>query len=56
VRVNNMGALLDKIKEIGAGTEYRRGGDGRDTNGNGIAEYDCSGLIVAAMKALGYNL
>jgi len=48
--------LLEKAMELGKNGEYKKGGVGTDTNNNGIPEYDCSGLITAAMKELGYDI
>ncbi len=56
--------ILAKAKDLFAGIdsngnpryEYRLGGDGRDTDSDGIPEIDCSHLVYEALTREGYNV
>jgi hypothetical protein len=47
--------LLEMAKKLGERSEYRRGTIGGDADGDGIPEYDCSGLVMRALWELGYT-
>ncbi|MFZ6007976.1 MAG: NlpC/P60 family protein, partial [Nitrospirota bacterium] len=51
-----MSTLLEIVMKLGQNGEYKLGAQGGDSDGDGIPEYDCSGLITAAMRELGYDL
>ncbi|MDP2861330.1 MAG: hypothetical protein Q8N95_00895, partial [Desulfobacterales bacterium] len=48
--------ILNKAKELAENAERKEGGNGFDTDGDGKSEYDCSGLVLDAMRKVGYPL
>ena len=54
--LNVLRAAQKRFSQSGIKYEYKYGGNGTDSNGNGIPETDCSYLVAWALQDAGYNI